>query len=261
MTASRHLIFGIVAAVSMSAAIDSIAAAQKFTTKVPTPADWAALARLPDFTGVWERGGGAPRGQQAAPAGPSLTPEYEARRKTYQASAPEDTDAANCLPPGMPGIMGQPYPMEFLLTPGQVAIVIEAYTQVRHIYTDGRQLPGDPDPKFHGTSVGRWDGDTLVVDTVGFSPLTQIARGVPHGSKMTMVERFRLADPDTMTIQTTITDPEALTVPYTTNSTLKRHRDWTIAEYICEENNRNSVDATGKAGIDLTPPDAKAPKK
>jgi hypothetical protein len=56
--------------------------------------------------------------------------------------------------------------MEFLLTPGKVTIVIEAYQQVRHIYTDGRKLPEDPDPKFHGTSIGRWEGDTLVVDTI-----------------------------------------------------------------------------------------------
>ena len=110
----------------------------------------------------------------------------------------------------MPGIMGQPYPMEFLLTPGKVTIVIEAYQQVRHIYTDGRPLPDDPDPKFHGTSVGRWEGDTLVVDTVGFSPLTQIAAACPSARKMRIVERFRLADPDTMSIETTITDPEAL---------------------------------------------------
>jgi len=76
---------------------------------------------------------------------------------------------------------------------------------------------------------------------------------------MKIVERFRLADPDTMTIATTITDAGVLTAPYTTNNTLRRHRDWTIAEYICEENNRNSVDATGKAGIDLTLP-GNAPK-
>jgi hypothetical protein len=156
--------------------------------------------------------------------------------------------------------MTQPYPMEFLLTPGKVTIVIEAYTQVRHIYTDGRKLPGDPDPRFHGTSVGRWEGDALVVETVGFSPLTQMARGVPHGSNMKIVERFRLADPDTMTIETTITDPEVLTAPYTTNNTLRRHRDWTIAEYICEENNRNSVDAAGKAGINLALPGGNPPK-
>jgi hypothetical protein len=261
MTPHKKRTSGIVAAVVVSAALSSVAGAQKVSTKVPTAADWAALAKLPDFTGVWERGGGGGgAGRGAAPAGPSLTAASDARRKAYQASAPEDTEAANCLPAGMPGIMGQPYPMEFLLTPGQVTIVIEAYTQVRHIYTDGRKLPDDPDPKFHGTSVGRWEGDTLVVETIGFSPLTQIARGVAHSGKMKIVERFRLVDPDTMTIETTITDPEVLTAPYTTNNVLKRHRDWTIAEYICEENNRNSVDASGKAGIDLTPPGANRPK-
>jgi hypothetical protein len=154
----------------------------------------------------------------------------------------------------MPAIMGQPYPMEFLLTPGKVTIVVEAYQQVRHIYTDGRKLPEDPDPKFHGTSIGRWDGDTLVVETIGFSPLTQLAANVPHSGKMKIVERFRLSDPDTMSIETTITDPEVLAAPAVSTRTLRRHRDWTIAEYICEENNRNFVDPSGKAGVNLTLP-------
>jgi hypothetical protein len=177
-------------------------------------------------------------------------------RVAAEKSPPEDNTTANCLPPGMPGIMGQPYPMEFLLTPGKVTIVIEAYTQVRHINTDGRPLPQDPDPKFFGTSVGHWEGGTLVAETVGFSDHVQLARGVPHGDKMKIVERFRLTDRDTMNIETTITDPVALAAPYTTVNTLKRHRDWTISEYICEENNRNYVDQTGKAGINLTVPGA-----
>ena len=254
MKPDRIVTSAFAAALLASATFTAVAAAQKIASKPPTPADWAAVAKLPDFTGVWERAGGGAAGQGAAPAGPSLTSGSEAKRKAYLASAPEDTEAANCLPPGMPGIMTQPYPMEFLVTPGKVTIVIEAYTQVRHIYTDGRPLPADPEPEFHGSSIGRWEGDTLVVETVGFSPLTQIARGIPHGEKMKIVERFRLSEADTMAIATTITDPDVLTAPYTTNNTLRRHRDWTIAEYICEENNRNSVDATGKAGIDLTLP-------
>ena len=187
-----------------------------------------------------------------------MTPAAEARRKELQAKAGnvQDSQAANCLPPGMPGIMGQPYPMEFLLTPGKVTIVIEAYQQVRHIYTDGRPLPKDPDPKFHGTSIGRWEGDTLVVETIGFSPLTELARNVPHSGMMRIVERFRLTEPDTMTIETTITDPGVLTAPYASSRTLRRHRDWTIAEYICEENNRNFMDQTGKAGVNLANPGA-----
>jgi hypothetical protein len=237
------------------------ALAQNFTPKAPTAADWSALAKLPDLTGVWEisRGGGGGGGRGGA-SGPQYTPESEAKRKAFLANPPEDSETANCLPPGMPGIMGQPYPMEFLLTPGKMTIVIEAYTQVRHIYTDGRPLPEDPDLKFHGTSIGRWEGDTLVVETVGFSPLTMLERGVPHSGKMRIVERFRLSDPNTMTIDTTITDPGALRAPYTTSRSLRRYRNWTIAEYVCEENNRNFVDQSGKAGINLSVPGG-APKK
>ena len=274
------------AVASVVVAAGSATTAQQFVTKAPTPADWAALAKLPDFNGVWERGGGggggggaargdaapargaagaAPRGNAGGRAagagggqrggrggGMQLTPKAEALRAAYR--APEDSDAANCLPPGMPGIMGQPYPMEFLLTPGKVTIVIEAYTQVRHIYTDGRPLPAEPNPEFHGTSIGRWENDTLVVETIGFSPLTRITGGVPPSDKMRIVERFSLTAPDTMSIETTITDPENLLAPYVTTGTLRRHREWTITEYICEENNRNSVDDKGKAGIDLTVP-------
>jgi hypothetical protein len=151
----------------------------------------------------------------------------------------------------MPAIMGHPYPYEFLMTPGKVTIVAEAYMQVRHIYTDGRPLPADPDPTFNGTSVGRWEGDTLVVETTGFSPLVTIARNTPHSGKMRIVERFRLTAPDTMTVQTTVTDPEALTAPWTTTRTWARQRGWTIREYICEENNRNFIDSQGKAGVVL----------
>lgn len=242
---------------------DRPAAAQTPTAKTspPTAADWAALAKLPDFTGVWEigpRGGG--RGGAAAPQGPSLTPAAAAKRKELQSLGREDNQTANCVPPGMPGIMGQPYPMEFLMTPGKVTIVIEAYTQVRHIYTDGRPLPEDPDLKFHGTSVGRWEGSALVVETIGFSPLTDLAANTPHGEKMRIRERFTLTGPDTMSIETTVTDPDVLTAPYTTTRTLQRHRSWTIAEYVCQENNRNFVDEKGKAGIRLDDPTGQSGK-
>ena len=261
MKSTRKILFELVVVLLALSAVASLALAQNPIRRAPTAADWAALAKLPDFTGVWEVAGEGRNRGVAPQAGPSLTPEYAAKRDALRASAREDNETANCLPAGMPAIMGQPYPMEFLITPGKVTIVIEAYTQVRHIYTDGRTLPEDPDLKFHGTSVGRWEGDTLVVDTVGFSPLTQLDRGVPHSEKMRIAERFRLTDPDTMTIETTITDSEALTTPYTTNRTLKRHRNWTIAEYICEENNRNFVDQSGKAGVILNNPGGYPQKK
>ncbi len=283
MKSTRNFFFGILAA---SMTFVPPAAGQAVVRAAPTAADWSALAKRPDFTGVWEtapgggRGGGgrgaapaagapgtaAPAARGGAPAGraarggaqgggPSLTPAYAAKAQAQATqSKAEDNQTANCLPPGLPGIMGQPYPIELLLTPGQMTIVIEAYTQVRHIYIDGRALPQDPDPLFYGTSVGRWEGDTLVVESVGFA---EVPRGLsfPHSDKLKIVERFQLADPDTLTIETTIIDPEALTMPYSMGSrTFKRHRSWTIAEYICEENNRNFVDNSGKAGINLANP-------
>jgi hypothetical protein len=283
-------IFGLFLGASL--ALSMIAAGQNATLRAPTAADWAAMAKLPDLGGVWEvglGGGAAAAGRGAAGRGvagaqpatppstqpgaqppaqpaaggrrgvtggaarPSLTPAYAAKAQARQASN-EDAQTANCLPPGLPAIMSQPYPIEILMTPGKVTLVIEAYTQVRHIFTDGRALPEDPDPNFYGTSVGRWEGDTLVVETAGFA---QVARGLtfPYSDKMRIIERFKLADPDTLTIDTTIVDPEALTMPYSMGTrTLKRHRSWTIAEYICEENNRNYVDADGKAGIKLSNP-------
>jgi hypothetical protein len=237
--------------------IAAAAGAQWAVYEKPTAGDWAALADLPDFSGVWERGGGG-RGAgggrgRGGGAALSPTPAYAALRDQLRATAGPSL-SANCLPPGMPGIMSQPYPMEFLLTPGKVTIVIEAYTQVRHIYTDGRELPADPDPTFFGTSVGHWEGDTLVVESVGFSDLVQISAGLPHSDRMRITERIRLSDEDTMQIETTITDPLALTQPYTTSATFARHRDWTIAEYVCQENNRNFVDPSGQEGIILDNP-------
>ena len=249
----RILLKGLAGAVVVGALALPLGA-QTAVYRAPSAQDWTALAQLPDFAGVWERGGGGGRGGRGGGTPLLPTPAYAAIRDELNARGLEDSETANCLPPGMPGIMTQPYPMEFLLTPGKVTIVIEAYTQVRHIYTDGRGLPEEPNPNFFGTSVGRWEGDTLVAETVGFSPLTQIARNLPHSGEMRIIERFRLTDPDTMTIETTVTDPEALEAPYTTVSTLRRHRDWTIAEYICEENNRNYLGADGKAGIILDNP-------
>jgi hypothetical protein len=254
----RNALVLVIASFAFWAPADARATAQAPARPAPTAADWAALAKLPDFTGVWEIGGGGGGGGRGraggAPQGPSLTPEYAAKRKQLQSDGREDSQTANCLPPGMPGIMGQPYPMEFLLTPGQVTIVIEAYAQVRHIYTDGRRLPEDPDLTFHGTSVGRWEGDTLIVESVGFSPLTPLAANVPHSGRMRILERFRLTDPNTMNVETTLSDPGALTVPFTSNRTLQRHRTWTIAEYVCQENNRNFMDDKGKAGVNLANP-------
>jgi hypothetical protein len=216
---------------------------------------WESIAKLPDFGGLWEvTFGGGPRGAGEAP---SLTPRYAAMLAEYQAKTRageiEDGPAANCVPNGMPSIMTQPYPIEFLLTPGKVTILIEAYAQWRQIFTDGRPHPEDPDLTFNGHSIGHWEGDTLVVDTVGFTTDTFMGGGgMRHSDKMHIVERFRLAEPDRLEVQTTVDDPEALTKPFTRTAAYGRHRDWTLAEYVCQQNNRNFTTDDGKAGIDLS---------
>jgi hypothetical protein len=225
----------------------------------PRPLPWGALGSLPDFTtGIWE----VPMTPAAfaAQTAPSFTPRYAAREKAYEAvqaaGGNQDSPGANCLPTGMPTVMSQPYPMQILFGPREVTIDIEAFMQVRHIYTDGRPHPAEPDPTFNGHSIGRWQEQTLVVDSVGFVPDTPLGFnwGMGHSTKMHIVEKFHLKAPDTLEVITTVEDPEALVKPWTTSKIFSRHADWTIAEYICEQNNRNGVDQHGKGIITLTPP-------
>ena len=211
------------------------------------------LATLPDFGGVWE----IARGGAFLADDPLLTEQYAASAAAYAAAQArgeiEDTPAANCVPPGMPVIMWEPYPLEFLHAPGKITIMIEAYSQWRQIFTDGRNHPDDPDPTFNGHSIGHWENQTLVVDTVGFTTDTPLGRdyGARHSENMRIVERIRLLEPDLLEIETTIHDNEAMTGPWQSPRVYARHADWTLAEYICQQNNRNFVTSDGKAGINL----------
>jgi hypothetical protein len=230
------------------------------TSRTPAAAAWTALAELPDWSGVWMpdwrrehdaiaagatgTGPGGSPGQQ----GPKLTPEFAAKIAANPPALGAGGAGANCVPPGLPGIMTQPYPIEFLYNPGKIVIVIEAYMQFRHVYTDGRPHPEDPDPTYMGHSIGHWEGDTLVIDSVGFSDDIRINRIYPHSDKMRIVERIRRVDHDWMQIETTTIDPEVLAEPYVTTNWYK-HLDDEIREYICLENNHDSVDESGQPGF------------
>ena len=232
-----------------------LGAAAAFTARAqsgPQGDTWDSIARLPDWGGLWEITFSF--GSPGEPA--QLTPPYAERLAEYRAAQAsgeiEDTPAANCVPNGMPSVMTQPYPIEFLFTPGKVTILIEAYSQWRQIFTDGREHPEDPDLTFNGHSIGHWEGETLVVDTVGFTTATALGNfGMRHSEEMRVVERIRLNDEDNLEIQTTVHDPIALEKPWTTSREYGRHRDWNLAEYVCQQNNRNFVTDDGKAGIDI----------
>ncbi len=243
---------------AMASTVALSAAANTAATKADLPGTtWRSIAQLPDWSGVWELDWeGRPGGLAAARAGmPKLTPEYATRLEKYREAQKtgknQQTNTANCDPPGMPQIMTQPYPVEFLFTPGKVTVAIEAYSQMRRIYVDGRPHAEDPDPTYQGDSIGHWEGDTLVVDTIGFIPDSMIAPGVGHSDQMHIVERIRKVSPDTLQIQTTIDDPKALVEPWTATRNYKRHADWQLKEYVCAQNNRDSADSEGRADMNL----------
>ena len=236
-------------------AMASGALAQEAT---PRAHGYTAIERLPDWSGVWAPdwsllfGGGA----GGPPAQPKLTPAAAEKLAAFRAKqAAEGVDQyaqAHCIPPGMPGIMRQPYPIEFIFSPDWVTIFAESYSQARRIYTDGRPLPEDPDPFFNGNSVGHWDGDTLYVETVGFSEFAaDIGPGIPHGEHMKIDEKIWMERPGVIRITTTITDPDVLTEPYVQQLAFRREPDWQIREYVCEENNRLTSGTDGGSNIDL----------
>jgi hypothetical protein len=151
-------------------------------------------------------------------------------------------------------MMNMVYPMEILQTDGQVTIVAEWMGQIRRIFTDGRPHPApeDLDTTYNGHSIGHWEGATLVVDTIGIKGGGILDdHGAPLGEQLHVTERWRQTDPDTLTDQLTIEDPTAFTRPYSTVKTFKRRKDINMMEYVCEENNRNPVDANGVTGVIL----------
>ena len=217
-------------------------------------ANVASLNSLPDWAGIWTFD--FPTIDGFAPEVPSLTPASAAELKILKDEEAKNqepaTESANCLPPGMPTIMFQPYDIEFLFTPGRVTIIQEAYMQVRRVFTDGRGHPADLDPTFNGHSIGHWEGDTLVIDTAGLGHTTPLGYNrLQHGPHLHVIERIRLTAPDKMEDDMTMTDPDVLLKPWHLVRTYTRHRDLDQLEFICEENNRNPIDKNGNVSTIL----------
>lgn len=218
----------------------------------PRATAYAELAELPDWSGVWYPDWTllfAGRGQPAV-----LTPAGQAQLDAYTErtadTGPDQSAQALCLPPGLPGMMQAPYPIEILYSPGRVTILTEAYQQVRRIYTDGRKLPEDPDLFFTGNSIGHWDDDTLVVETVGLNPQTSLTAGVKHTEQSRIDERIFLQAPGELIVEMTFTNPELLAEPYVARVAYRLDNEFPIREYICAENNRLTQGEDG-ANIDL----------
>jgi hypothetical protein len=153
---------------------------------------------------------------------------------------------SRCLPGGMPEMMlGAPYPIQFSESPGQITMLFEEQNHFRIIHMDAKH-PADPDPSWMGHSIGHWEGDTLVVDTVGLNDRATLDMvGTPQSESLHLVERYRRVAPDRVELRITVSDPATFTKPWVIASALRRGAPETgIGEYICE-NNRNNVDANG----------------
>jgi hypothetical protein len=147
----------------------------------------------------------------------------------------EDTSVLRCEPSGPPQILIMPNPWEIVQIPGRVLMFFEQQHIWREIWTDGRPLPKDPDPSWLGTSVGHWERDTLVVETVGFNNKEWVdLYGNPRTSSTHLTERYRRLNRDTLEQQIIIDDPRVYTKPWV--SPPKRHKlepGWELAEWFC----------------------------
>jgi hypothetical protein len=141
--------------------------------------------------------------------------------------------------------------VEILQTPGQITIVTEAFSEVRRVFLDQPQLPiAEVPPGYYGHSVGRWAGETLVIDTVGIKESVPGYNGLPHSSQIRITERLRLVAPDVLHDQVTIEDPVVLDRPVTYTLAYRKMPGYKMVEFICE-NNREYIDEQGRIRMRL----------
>jgi hypothetical protein len=206
----------------------------------------APVSRLPD--GHVDLGG---PGVWSLPSIPDLTPRVtgtvpfnakgkevsDERRRTQSAADPK----GHCLPSGVPRIMYMPYSMEILQLPNRVVMVFEGGTHIfRSIPIGTKEAlkhPADPNPTYLGDSYGWWDGDSLMVDVVGFNDRTWLdSAGHPHGEKLHVVEKFTRLDSLNLEYTAIIDDPEYYTRPWAVKTTATYRPSGRLAEHLCPEN-------------------------
>ncbi len=197
----------------------------------------AAIPRTPDgrpdLTGVYGSAG-LPAGTTAPPLKPGAEKFRIVRGADDIRGRTTLTTGNDCKPLGIPQTYITPYPFQIVQTPKLVLIVYEYPNAVRWIPIDGRPHEVDPDPTFMGSSIGRWDGDTLVVDAIGFNDKTEV-HGHMHTDALHVVERFRRLPDGNMQYDVTVEDPNVWQTPWTIPArTFQRRPEENVAEFVCE---------------------------
>jgi len=225
-----------------------IAAQVSPSGKIPRAADGR-----PDLSGIWqaigvslfgETGEVRPGEGRASTYGPRESAPYQAWAvsKVNELAADNRTDPnVHCKMAGVPRITGIPVPFEIVQTPKKTIILYESNHAFRIIPTDGKPHPPDLDPTYMGDSVGRWEGDSFVVDVTGFNDKTWLpGAGHFHSEELHVTERFKRNANDTITYEATMEDPKALAKPWTYRLILRHPpRDERIMEADCSENNQD----------------------
>jgi hypothetical protein len=219
----------------------------------PTP---RAADRKPDLSGVWRLEN--PGQQQFINIAPSVTGGLPLRpgmvdlMKARSADPKTDEPITRCLPVGV--VIRHTWPGEvkkIVQNPGLLLILNEYNKSYRPIFTDGRPLPTDPQPSWDGYSTGKWEGDTLVVQTIGFRDGQWLdTEGAPLTDAAKISERFRRPNFGHMDVEVTVDDPKAYTKPWTAKVNFILAADTDLLEFICAENekDRQHMDAAVKGG-------------
>jgi hypothetical protein len=229
----------------------------------------------PDFSGIWRfvdspiarRGPPPPAGVgtfgiglrvpglnqffdigSTLPDGLPFQPWAAELRRQRAADNNKDNPDAHCLPLGLMQLHTHPEPRKIIQSPGLVLILYEANGGVRQIFTDGRPLPPPgAQPWWYGYSTGKWDGDTMVVETSGFRDDVWLdVEGSPLTSSARMTERFRRVNFGNMEIEVTVNDPKAYTKPWTVVINHRIMLDTELIEFVCQENEKDAPHLTGK---------------
>jgi len=231
-----------------------------FSCQLAAPAMSGSLkntAKHPNLNGIWSGTQGIiwdTAAKPEEPDSPPYTPEYAERYRSALTAAangnPKADPPARCLSPGIPRIMAAPFPFELVQTASTVYILFEYMSQVQRIYMNGTGPGSMGLASFNGYSEGRWEGDTLVVQTIDLNPISVLDTTHAEVSDALKVEeRFRLAAPDRMEVTFKLDDPKAFTRPWVTRRVYVRKSGERILPYDCEENNRNPTDANGSPGF------------
>ncbi len=205
----------------------------------------------PDLSGVWQ--GGGPVGDIAQGLAPGETiPILPAAKALMDKRDSRNDPEANCLPTGIPRIA--PYPWRIVQTPTHIFFLFEGNIHsYRQIFMNGKH-PEDPDPTWYGHSIGSWDGDTLVVDTVGFNDKFWFDfKGHPHTEQLHTIERYTRKDLGTLENKVTIIDPGDYSRPFTLTFTARLRPHEELMEYICQENQQDAQHMSGHADLPQNP--------